>query len=87
MAPESPAPGSSAPGSPAQGSPASGEPTPTAVDPAPSATQGDDDAEEYFDVSELEDASDVATTGVARLTQAFPGAVVVDDESTDGARP
>jgi hypothetical protein len=34
------------------------------------------------DLDELEDASDVATTGVARLTQAFPGAVVVDSEGT-----
>lgn len=38
--------------------------------------------DELVDLDELEDASDVATTGVARLTQAFPGAVVVDREET-----
>jgi DNA polymerase-3 subunit gamma/tau len=38
--------------------------------------------DELVDLDELEDASDVATTGVARLTQAFPGAVVVDSEGT-----
>jgi DNA polymerase-3 subunit gamma/tau len=46
---------------------------------------GDDPSsteDELVDLDELEDASDVATTGVARLTQAFPGAVVVDSEGT-----
>jgi hypothetical protein len=46
------------------------------------AADADDD---LFDLDDLADASDVATTGVARLTQAFPGAVVVDAE--DGRGP
>ncbi len=36
-----------------------------------------------IDIAELEDANDVAETGVDRLTKAFPGAVVLDaDEVT-----
>ena len=44
----------------------------------------DDDDEDLtsIDVNELEDAADVATTGVDRLTQAFPGAVLVDEGDT-----
>ena len=44
----------------------------------------DDDDEDLtsIDVSELEDAADVATTGVDRLTRAFPGAVLVDEGDT-----
>lgn len=43
------------------------------------------EAEEVLtiDITELEDANDVAETGIDRLTKAFPGAVVVDaDEVT-----
>jgi len=40
--------------------------------------------DDLFDLDDLTDASDVATTGVARLTQAFPGAVVVDAEDCRG---
>jgi hypothetical protein len=47
------------------------------------ADQADDDEDlTSIDVSELEDAPDVATTGVDRLTQAFPGAVLVDGGDT-----
>jgi hypothetical protein len=36
-----------------------------------------------IDIAELEDANDVAETGIDRLTKAFPGAVVLDaDEVT-----
>ncbi len=55
-------------------------PVPSGPAPADGADPGIDD--ELLDLDELEDASDVATTGVARLTQAFPGAVVVDSEGT-----
>jgi len=69
-----------------------GDPSTPSVPPGspPSASDPDsdpgpvgepDDDLDVLDVDELEDASDVATTGVARLTQAFPGAVVVDDEA------
>ena len=43
------------------------------------------EAEEVLtiDITELEDANDVAETGIDRLTKAFPGAVVLDaDEVT-----
>ena len=33
-----------------------------------------------IDITELEDADDVAETGIDRLTRAFPGAVVVDED-------
>ncbi len=33
-----------------------------------------------IDISELEDADDVAETSVERLTKAFPGAVLVDED-------
>ena len=33
-----------------------------------------------IDISELEDANDVAETSVERLTKAFPGAVLVDED-------
>ena len=45
-------------------------------------TQSEDEDLTSIDVSELEDAPDVATTGVDRLTQAFPGAVLVDEGDT-----
>ena len=36
--------------------------------------------EESIDLAELSDADDVATTGVDKLVQAFPGAVVIEEE-------
>jgi hypothetical protein len=33
-----------------------------------------------IDITELEDATDVAETGIDRLTKAFPGAVVLDED-------
>jgi hypothetical protein len=56
-------------------------PVPSGAAPAGGADPAAID-DELLDLDELEDASDVATTGVARLTQAFPGAVVVDSEGT-----
>ena len=48
--------------------------------PAPSpATASSDD--EPVDVTELTDATDVATSGVEKLAQAFPGAVLVEEET------
>ena len=32
-----------------------------------------------IDVTEFEDATDVATSGIDKLTKAFPGAVLVED--------
>jgi DNA polymerase-3 subunit gamma/tau len=56
--------------------------TPAADDGAPVAGRADDTAGDedpgMIDVDELEDA-DVATSGVDRLTKAFPGAVLVED--------
>jgi hypothetical protein len=37
--------------------------------------------EHSIDVAELTDATDVAASGADKLTQAFPGAVLVDEES------
>lgn len=39
------------------------------------------DDEMYMDVSELEDATDVATTGLERLLEAFPGATVIEQDT------
>lgn len=50
--------------------------------PDPVEPTGDDDESSIIDVHDLEDA-DVAATGVEKLTQAFPGAVLVD--GADGA--
>lgn len=57
-------------------------------DPAPGQTTGPgggdalDDSDDVLeiDITELEDADDVAETGIDRLTRAFPGAVVVDED-------
>jgi DNA polymerase-3 subunit gamma/tau len=46
----------------------------------PASTDADDDEEEIVDVSELVEATDVVTTGVDRLTEAFPGATLVEEE-------
>lgn len=39
----------------------------------------DDDEAATIDLDELEDAVDVAASGIEKLTEAFPGAVLVDD--------
>ena len=71
-----------APAPPAAG-PSDGS-APAAAPTEPVAADQTDDDEDLtsIDVSELEDAPDVATTGVDRLTQAFPGAVLVDEGDT-----
>jgi len=54
-----------------------------AVDLAEAAAEAEaEEAEEAatIDISELEDANDVAETSVERLTKAFPGAVLVDED-------
>ncbi len=61
---------SSAPSSP--GTPAS---TPVA------AADTDQDERDHIDVSELEDATDVSTSGVDKLVQAFPGAELIEQET------
>lgn len=61
--------------------PAVAVPEPTTA-PDPVEPTGDDDESSIIDVHDLEDA-DVAATGVEKLTQAFPGAVLVD--GADGA--
>jgi hypothetical protein len=48
-----------------------------AAEPDPPAAPEPDEA---VDVTELRDATDVAATGVERLTRAFPGAEVVESE-------
>ena len=42
-----------------------------------------DDDDEYvdIDVDELEDASDTAVSGIDKVIQAFPGAVILEEES------
>jgi hypothetical protein len=37
-----------------------------------------------IDIHELEDATDVAETGIDRLTRAFPGAVVIEEDEVTG---
>ena len=49
------------------------------VDPVVVAPE-EHEPEESIDLAELSDADDVATTGVDKLVQAFPGAVVIDEE-------
>jgi DNA polymerase-3 subunit gamma/tau len=63
---------------PAQRQAAPAEAPPRAPDPAPSSGPEHDEA---VDVSQLRDANDVAATGVERLTKAFPGAEVVEEEA------
>ena len=71
-----------APASPAAG-PSDGSASAAAPTEPVAADQADEDEDlTSIDVSELEDAPDVATTGVDRLTQAFPGAVLVDGGDT-----
>ena len=41
-----------------------------------------DDEDVHIDVSELDDASDVAVSGIDKLVQAFPGAEIIEKEST-----
>ena len=54
-------------------------PTPDGpADVAPDDTADDEDPA-MIDVTELEDATDVATSGIDKLTKAFPGAVLVED--------
>ncbi len=50
-------------------------PKPAAAAPAPSV---EEQAESVGDVSELADAGDTASTGIDRLTEAFPGAELVE---------
>ena len=51
---------------------------PAAPSPQPAPTIAAETVEEIGDVSRLENANDVASSGVDRLTQAFPGATVID---------
>jgi DNA polymerase-3 subunit gamma/tau len=57
---------------PAQGAPAG-------ADPSSSTAAADDDVED-IDVSQLEDATDVAVSGIDKLTEAFPGSVLLDED-------
>ena len=54
---------------------------PTAPREQPDAGRSEPPPEEHepVDLSELTDATDVAASGVEKLTQAFPGAVIVED--------
>jgi hypothetical protein len=65
-----------------------------AGDPAPSATassatgaspaaepEADHDERDHIDVTDLEDATDVSTSGVDKLVQAFPGAELIEQEN------
>lgn len=56
----------------------------TAASPAsPAAAEVEDLREEdHIDVSELENATDVSTSGVDKLVQAFPGAEVIEQETS-----
>ncbi|MFN8049996.1 MAG: DNA polymerase III subunit gamma/tau [Acidimicrobiales bacterium] len=55
--------------------------TSTATDaaPAPAADDTDLREEDHVDVSELTDATDVSTSGVDKLVQAFPGAQLIEE--------
>lgn len=48
-----------------------------AMAPPPSEGMTDVEPEDIGDISELKNAPDIASTGIDRLTQAFPGAEVV----------
>jgi hypothetical protein len=52
---------------------------PPAPDPPPASGP---EPEHEVDVTQLRDANDVAATGVERLSRAFPGATVVEEEET-----
>ena len=56
----------------------SGTPAPT---PVVAAYTDDQDERDHIDVSELEDATDVSTSGVDKLVQAFPGAELIEQET------
>ena len=60
-----------------------GEGPPSKMKPTakPKPPQSNDDPDEVLDVSELKDASDVASNSIDRLTQAFPGSRVIDGSS------
>ena len=64
---------------PAGSVPVSESAPPAGAGAGPSATGGDEEAELMAQVDELEDA-DVTTTGVDKLTQAFPGAELIENE-------
>lgn len=49
----------------------------SAPEPTPTPTAPEDEAADVGDITELADASDIAASGVDRLTQAFPGATIV----------
>lgn len=69
-------------GSGAPGAPRSTETSPGGAAPtADAAAEPDVDEEDpsTVDLSELRDADDVATSGIERLTQAFPGSVLLED--------
>lgn len=51
-----------------------------AVDLDEAAAEAEAEEVATIDISELEDADDVAETSVERLTKAFPGAVLVDED-------
>ena len=53
-------------------------PPPEMTEAAPQPKMLSDDADEVVDVTELTDATDVASSSIDRLTQAFPGAKVID---------
>ena len=81
----------SLPSAPTAGTPAPAPPVGTAGRDAPSAPPasvvGDDDEEGdlMIDLNELEDADDVAVSGLDRLTAAFPGAELI--QTDEGAQP
>jgi DNA polymerase-3 subunit gamma/tau len=47
-------------------------------------TERESDEALTIDIHELEDATDVAETGIDRLTRAFPGAVVIEEDEVTG---
>lgn len=49
------------------------------VSAATTSGAADDDEAATIDLDELEDAVDVAASGIEKLTEAFPGAVLVED--------
>jgi DNA polymerase-3 subunit gamma/tau len=57
-------------------------PPPEMTEAAPQPKVLSDDADEVLDVTELTDAKDVASNSIDRITQAFPGAKVIDGSAS-----
>lgn len=62
--------------------PVTAEPQTTPAPAVAEVAPDDDREEDHIDVSELENATDVSTSGVDKVIQAFPGAQIMQEEPT-----